>query len=158
MWIYALASILFLGFFTATVISIYVVDKQKTIKIYSKLGRRTTVIEIINVNIALILVGIFVYIKFYVFIPALLFFIIFILLLSRVQSGMSDEGIFVGMTFIEWSKVKSYKILNDDIATFTIKIRANKRQYVFRCDKSVRKDIENILQEHGKQVTETIND
>lgn len=156
MWIYALAVILALGFFTADIIAIIILDKQKTIAVYSRMGRQTNPIEIINVNLALLLVGYFIYIKYFVFMPAIVCFIIFIILSTRVQSGMSEEGIYVGLTFIEWNKVKSYKIINDDISTFMIKLRANRRQYVFRCDKVKRSEIENILQLHNKKRMETI--
>ena len=156
MWVYILAGILFLGFFTAVMIGIVVVDKQKTITIYSRLGRRTNLIEIINVNLALLVTAYFVYIRYYIFMPAIVFFVLFIIITTRVQSGMSEQGVFIGMTFIEWDKMKSYKIINDDISTFTLKIRANKRQYVFRCDKSQRVAIEDILLAHGRKKTETI--
>ena len=145
-----MAVILALGFFTADIIAIIILDKQKTIAVYSRMGRQTNPIEIINVNLALLLVGYFIYIKYFVFMPAIVCFIIFIILSTRVQSGMSAEGIYVGLTFIEWNKVKSYKIINDDISTFMIKLRANRRQYVFRCDKVKRSEIENILQLHNK--------
>ncbi len=151
-----MAVILALGFFTADIIAIIILDKQKTIAVYSRMGRQTNPIEIINVNLALLLVGYFIYIKYFVFMPAIVCFIIFIILSTRVQSGMSEEGIYVGLTFIEWNKVKSYKIINDDISTFMIKLRANRRQYVFRCDKVKRSEIENILQLHNKKRMETI--
>ena len=151
-----MAVILALGFFTADIIAIIILDKQKTIAVYSRMGRQTNPIEIINVNLALLLVGYFIYIKYFVFMPAIVCFIIFIILSTRVQSGMSAEGIYVGLTFIEWNKVKSYKIINDDISTFMIKLRANRRQYVFRCDKVKRSEIENILQLHNKKRMETI--
>ena len=93
MWIYALAVILALGFFTADIIAIIILDKQKTIAVYSRMGRQTNPIEIINVNLALLLVGYFIYIKYFVFMPAIVCFIIFIILSTRVQSGMSAEGI-----------------------------------------------------------------
>lgn len=156
MWIYALAIILALGFFTADIIAIIILDKQKTIVVYSRMGRQTNPVEIINVNVALLLIGYFIYIKYFVFMPAIVCFVVFIILSTRVQSGMSEEGIYVGLTFIEWDKVKSYKIINDDISTFMIKLRANKRQYVFRCDKVKRSEIEDILHAHNKKRMETI--
>ncbi len=156
MWIYIIAGILFFGFFTSTIIGIVIVDKQKTIKIDSRLGRSTNAIEIISVNVSLLLIAFFIYIKYYIFMPAIVFFVVFVLISTRVESGISDEGIFVGMTFVEWDNVNSYKIINDDITTLTVKIRANKRQYVFRIDKSRRAEIEDILEAHGKKKMETI--
>lgn len=151
-----MAIILALGFFTADIIAIIILDKQKTIVVYSRMGRQTNPVEIINVNVALLLIGYFIYIKYFVFMPAIVCFVVFIILSTRVQSGMSEEGIYVGLTFIEWDKVKSYKIINDDISTFMIKLRANKRQYVFRCDKVKRSEIEDILHAHNKKRMETI--
>lgn len=156
MWAYILAGLLALGFLTASMIGVIVVDKQKTITIYSRLGRTTNAYEIISVNIAFLVIALMLYFRYYIFIPAILSFIIFVIITTLVKSGLSPEGVFIGMTYLEWNKVNNYKIVNDDISTFTLKVRANKRQYVFRFHKNDREAVENLFVKHEIKVTETI--
>lgn len=155
MWKYVLAGILFLGFLTASVLGVFVIKKQKDIIIFSRMGHQTNAIEILQVNAALLLMVFFVYRKMFLYVPVVVVFILFAMITTRVQSGISEQGVFIGFTFIEWSKIKTYKIINDDMNTFLLKVRANKRQYVLRCNKENKAQVVELLNKHGKKVMET---
>lgn len=155
-WIKILAFVLFLGFGTAVIICINAIKKQGQIIIVSRLRHQTNRTEIIYANICLVAIGVCVYFRYYLFVPDLLLLAIFIVLTTRVESGIVNEGILVGTTFLEWEYIKGYKIINDDINTITLKVRANKKQYVLICDKSDRAKIEKLLKENNIKKTETV--
>ena len=144
-----LAVCLFLGFAAACIIAFSVLDKQKDIIIESRYGRGVEPMEIIYVNAGLILVGIMLYGKSYRFLPALAVFILFIIFNSRMISGISPAGVFIGGTFLEWNKLDGYRIINDEISTVQIRVYANKKQYVLRCEKELRKKAEHLFIGHN---------
>lgn len=145
----ALAVILFLGFGTGCVVAFSTLDKQKDITIPSRYGRATSPMEILYVNAALIMVAIMLYDKSYRFLPALLVFVLLIILNSRMSSGICDRGVFIGTSFFEWNKMNGYRVINDQISTVQIRIYANDKQYVIRCDKEQRREAEHLFIEHG---------
>lgn len=148
-WLNGLAIILFLGFATAAMIAFSTIDKQKEITIYSRYGRKTEPLEILYVNIALLMVAIMIYRNSYRFLPAIIAFIILIFLNSRMQSGIAPIGIFIGTTYLTWGKIFAYKVINDEISTIQIRVYANKKQYVLRCEKEYWKQIDGYFIEHG---------
>lgn len=148
-WLNALSIILFLGFSTADLIALSTIDKQKEITISSRYGRQTGPLEIIYVNAALLAVAFMLYIHSYRFLPALLAFVLLIFLNSRMQSGIAPNGVFIGTTYLEWKKIKSYQIVNDAISTIQVRVYANKKKYVLRCDKEKRTQIADYFEEHG---------
>ena len=89
------------------------------------------------------------YIHSYRFLPALLAFVLLIFLNSRMQSGIAPDGVFIGTTYLEWKKIKSYQIVNDEISTVQVRVYANKKRYVLRCDKKQRAQIADYFKEHG---------
>lgn len=143
-----LAIILFLGFGAACVTAFSTLDKQKDIIIPSRYGRQTEPLEIIYVNAALILVAIMLYEKSYRFLPALTVFVLMIFFNSRMISGISPTGVFIGGTFLDWNKLDGYRIINDEISTIQIRVYANKKQYVLRCDKELRRKAEHLFIGH----------
>lgn len=145
----ALAIILFLGFGMAALIAFSTVDKQKEITISSRYGRQTSPLEILYVNIALLLVAGMLYSHSYRFLPALLAFILLIFINSRMQSGIASIGVFIGTTYLEWNKIHAYRIVNDEISTVEVRVYANKKRYVLRCEKTYRTQVENYFAEHN---------
>ncbi|MCR5701519.1 MAG: hypothetical protein K6G76_05165 [Lachnospiraceae bacterium] len=145
----ALAIILFLGFGTACVIAFTTLDKQKEITIPSRYGRQVGPLEILYVNLALVMVAVMLYFKNYRFLPAIIVFVLFIFFNSRMSSGISPGGVFIGFNYLEWNKIAGYRIINDKISTVQIRVYANKKQYVIRCDKDMRRDAEHLFIENG---------
>ncbi|MBR1865154.1 MAG: hypothetical protein IJ801_01460 [Lachnospiraceae bacterium] len=141
-WLNALAIILFLGFITADLIAFSTLDKQKEITIGSRYGRQTGPMEILYVNVALLLVAYFCYIHDYRFLPALLAFVLLVFFNSRMQSGIAPVGVFIGASYLEWNRIRAYRIVNDEISTIEVQVYANRKRYVLRCGKESRRQIE----------------
>ena len=150
-WLDATAIILFLGFGMAALIAFSTIDKQKEITIDSRYGRQTGPLEILYVNIARLLVGVTLYLNSYRFLPALCVFVLLIIFNSRMQSGIAPIGVFIGMTYLDWNKIEAYKIVNDEISTIQVRVYANKKQYVLRCAKEQRAQIESYFWDHNIQ-------
>lgn len=148
-WLNAIAIVLFLGFGMASLIAFSTIDKQKEITIFSRYGRQTGPLEILYVNVALLLIAAILYQKNYRFLPALCVFILLIIFNSRMKSGIAPIGVFIGTTYLEWKKIESYKIINDEISTVQIRVYANKKQYVLRCAKEQRTQIEAYFWDHN---------
>lgn len=148
-WLNALSIILFLGFAMAAMIAFSTIDKQKEITISSRYGRQTGPLEIVYVNVALLLAAFMLYTHNYRFLPALAAFILLIFFNSRMQSGIAPIGVFIGTTYLDWGKIEGYKIVNDEISTVQVRVYANKKQYVLRCDKEKRKEVDAYFIEHG---------
>lgn len=148
-WLNILSVILFLGFGTASMIAFSMIDKQKEITIASRYGRQTGPLEIVYVNVALVLTAFMLYQHSYRFLPALLAFILLIFFNSRMQSGIAPIGVFIGTTCLEWDRIEAYKVMNDEISTVQIRVYANSKQYVLRCDKEKRAEAESYFTEHG---------
>lgn len=147
-----LAIILFLGFGIGCVVAFSILDKQKDIIIPSRYGRQTDPLEIIYVNVALLMVAFMLFEKSYRFLPALIVFVLLIFFNSRMSSGISPIGVFVGSTFLEWDKLIGYRIINDQISTVQIRVYAGGKQYILRCDKELRRDAEHLFIEHGVEL------
>lgn len=148
MWIHILAIVLCFGFSTVAVIGIMILDKQQEIQVKSRYGHKNNTLEIIYVNVALLLCAYLLYIQYYLFIPALAAFIVVVIITTRLTSGIGETGIFIGMTYLEWNKIKNYGIINDDINTLQIRIHANERRYILRCDKENKKMIIKLFEDH----------
>lgn len=149
LWLNILAILLFLGFITAALVAFSTIDKQKEITIASRYGRQTGPLEILYVNVALVLTAYMLYSNNYRFLPAVIAFILLIIFNSRMRSGIAPIGVFIGTTYLEWGKIESYKIVNNDISTVEVCVYANKKRYVLRCDKESRKQIDAYFIEHG---------
>ncbi len=147
-----LAIILFLGFGIGCVVAFSILDKQKDIIIPSRYGRQTDPLEIVYVNVALLMVAFMLFEKSYRFLPALIVFVLLIFFNSRMSSGISPIGVFVGSTFLEWDKLIGYRIINDQISTVQIRVYAGGKQYILRCDKELRRDAEHLFIEHGVEL------
>lgn len=149
---YAVSAALTLGFGTIGIISCIVLHRQKSIIVESRLGKSSSVSEIINVNVALVGIAMSVWFHYYIFVPPLLMYIFFIVITTRIRSGLSEEGMFVGLTFIDWEHIEGYKFVNDNINTIKVKLRANKRQYIIECDKEQKNELEELVR---KRLTPT---
>ncbi len=148
-WLNAIAIILFLGFGMAALIAFSTIDKQKEITVPSRYGRQTGPLEILYVNIALLFVAVILYRNNYRFLPALCVFILLIIFNSRMKSGIAPIGVFIGTTYLEWKKIESYKIINDEISTIQVRVYANRKQYILRCTKEQRSQIETYFWDHN---------
>ena len=146
-----LAIILFLGFGMASVIVFSTIDKQKDITVLSRYGRNTEPLDILYVNIGLLLVAVMIVMHSYRFLPALLVFLLWILLNGRTQSGVAPAGVFIGSTFIGWDEMTAYRIINDDISTIKVLIYSREKCYVLRCDKEKRKEVEDYFVRNGTE-------
>ena len=144
----ALSIILFFGFGMASFIAFSTIDKQKEIVIASRYGRQTGPLEILYVNVALLVVAVMLYNHSYRFLPALIAFVLLIFFNSRMQSGIAPTGIFIGTTFLEWGKIKSYRIVNNAISTMEVQVFANKKRYVLKCDKQHRAQVEEYFEKY----------
>lgn len=154
---YVLAAALTLGFGTIGIISCVVLHRQKMIIIESRLGKSSSVSEIINVNVALVGIAMSVWFRYYIFILPLLMYIFFIVITTRIRSGLSEEGMFVGLTFIAWEHIEGYKFVNDNINTIKVKLRANKRQYVIECEKEQKEELEDLVRRKLREKIDTKN-
>ena len=148
-WLDAAAIVLFLGFGMAALIAFSTIDKQKEITISSRYGRQTGPLEIVYVNVALLLIALILYQNNYRFLPALCVFVLLIIFNSRMQSGIAPIGVFIGTTYLEWGRIESYKIINDELSTVQIRVYANKKQYVLRCAKEQRAQAESYFWDHS---------
>lgn len=151
---YVVSAILTLGFATIGIISCVVLHRQKSIIIESRLGRSSSVSEIVNVNVALVGIAMSVWFRYYVFVPPLLMYIFFIVITTRIRSGLSENGMFVGLTFIDWEHIEGYKFVNDSINTIKVKLRANRRQYIIECEKEQKAVMEQLVRSKLKEMPE----
>ncbi|MBD5095425.1 MAG: hypothetical protein HDT40_00215 [Lachnospiraceae bacterium] len=157
-WINVLGFVFFLGFATAAYVCILAIKRQEGIVIKSRLHHKVNKSEVIYANVGLVIFAVLMYFHYFVFAPAVLAFVLFIVLSTRIQSGVTEEGALVGTTFIEWEFMKSYKLVDDpsDSNIIILKIRANRRQYVMVCERRDRFEIAKIFDEHDVDVTHTI--
>ena len=159
-WIGVLAFVLFLGFATATLVCIGAIKKKTEIVIESRLHHGVARAEVIYANLGLVAVVVLAAFRIYIFIPAALTFALFIVLSTRIKSGLTAEGAVVGTTFIDWEFMKGYKLVDeeDDSNIITLKIRANRKQYVLVCDRRDKEQIKDIFTEHRVKETEGIRE
>lgn len=157
-WIAVLGFVLFLGFFVAVMVCISAIKKQSGIRIASRLHHKLNISEVVYANLGLITLVVLLAFRYYVFVPATLVFVLFIVLSTRIQSGITDDGAVVGSAFIEWEFMKSYKLVNDpkDSNVIILKIRANRKQYVLVCDRKDRVAIHDIFQKNNVKASETV--
>ena len=157
-WIVVLAFVLFLGFGTAVMVCINAIKRQSGIIIKSRIKRKLNSSEVILANLGLIVFLVLVYFRFFLFVPAVLSFVLFIVLSTQIKSGITENGAVVGTTFIDWEFMDGYKLVNDegDINVVILKIRANRRQYVLVCDRKDRKAIDKIFKENYVSQTQVI--
>ena len=157
-WISVLAFVLFLGFGTAVIVCIGAIKRKSQIIIESRIHHKLNSSEVIYANLGLVLLAVLLYIHYFVFVPAVCAFVLFIVLSTRVQSGITEQGAIIGTTFLEWEFMKSYKLVNDetDSNVVVLKIRANRKQYVLVCNRQDREKIREIFTKNRVKVTETI--
>ncbi|MBR6223079.1 MAG: hypothetical protein IKQ71_06545 [Lachnospiraceae bacterium] len=158
MWLDILATTIFIIFFVLSVIAVKKVIRQKDIEVPSKLGKKTGLIEVLDVNLALLAVVFLVYTHHYIYIPVIGVFAFFIMALTRLESGMSGTGIFVGISYFPYDRIDAYKLTNDDINTFQIKFRIENKWYVMRCDKKHLGTVNAIIRRSGIKSQEVISD
>lgn len=158
-WIGVLGFVLFLGFATAVRVCISAIQRQSGIIIKSRLHRRLNSAEVIYANIGLVILAVLLYLHYYVFVPAVLAFVLFIILSTRIQSGITEEGAVVGTAFLEWEFMKGYKFVNDenDSNIIILKIRANRKQYVLVCDRQDRHVICDMFDKNHIKMTEILS-
>ena len=102
--------------------------------------------------------AVLVYLKYNIFVPAVLAFVLFVVLSTKIQSGLTKEGALVGTTFLEWEFIKGYKLVNDesDSNVIILKLRANHKQYVLVCDREDRVRIAEIMKTNHVRETEVM--
>lgn len=159
-WITILGMVLFLGFGISVWLCISAIKRQEQIIIPSRLHHRMSGYEIIMANVGLIFAVIMIIYHYYIFLPAVICMVLFIILQTKIQSGITEDGALIDTTFIEWEFMKSYKLqyVEDEDSTIILKIRANRKQYVLVCNREDKKKIEKIFNDNMVKVTKTIND
>lgn len=157
-WIGVLGFVMFLGFATAVGVCISAINRQEGIIIKSRLHAKLNSAQVIYANVGLIVLVVLIYFHFYVFVPAVLAFVLFIVLSTMIKSGITDSGVIVGTALIEWEFMKSFKLVNDetDSNIIILKIRANRKQYVLVCDRRDRQRIREIFEMNGVKTTEVV--
>ena len=152
--------VLFLGFCISVWLCISAIKRQEEIIIPSRLHHRVSGYEIIMANVGLIFAVIMIIYHYYIFLPAVICMVLFIILQTKIQSGITEDGALIDTTFIEWEFMKSYKLqyVEDEDSTIILKIRANRKQYVLVCNREDKKKIEKIFNYNMVKVTKTIND
>ncbi|MBQ9233715.1 MAG: hypothetical protein IJ167_06745 [Lachnospiraceae bacterium] len=158
-WITILGMVLFLGFGISVWLCISAIKKQEEIIIASRLHHKMSGYEIIMANIGLLFAVIMIAYHYYIFLPAVICMVLFIILQTKIQSGITEDGALIDTTFLEWEFMKSYKLVyeEDRDSIIVLKIRANRKQYVLVCDREDKKKIEEIFKKNKVKVTETIN-
>ena len=159
-WISVLSFILFLAYAISTMLCISAIRRKSEIVIASRIHHKVTGYEIIIANLCLIGAVVMVAFHYYTFMPAVICIVLDIILQTKIESGLTEEGALIDTSFIEWEFMKSYKLVYDpeDDSTITLKIRANRKQYVLICDREDKKEIEKIFNGNKVKVTETIKD
>lgn len=158
-WINVLAFVLFLAFTVAALVCRAAIKRKGDIVIKSRLHRKVNNTEIIYANLGLIGLAVLLYFRIYLFVPAILAFVLFIILSTMVESGLTKEGAVVGTRFIEWEFMKSYKMVDDENSNIIIlKIRADRRQYVLACERRDRDVISEMFKTHGVRRTKVIGE
>ena len=149
-WLLVLAFVLFLGFGTGVLVCISAIKKQSGIIIKSRLHHKLNISEVVYANMGLIGLVVLTFFKIYSFVPATLMFVMFIVLSTRIQSGITEDGALVGTTFIDWEFMRSYLLENreEDSNVIVLKIRANRKTYILVCDRSDRFAIADLFREH----------
>ena len=139
-------------------VCINAIKRQSGIIIKSRIKRKLNSSEVILANLGLIVFLVLVYFRYFLFVPAVLSFVLFIVLSTQIKSGITENGAVVGTTFIDWEFMDGYKLVNDegDINVVILKIRANRRQYVLVCDRKDRKAIDKIFKENYVSQTQVI--
>lgn len=158
-WIGVLGFILFLGFFTAVIVCISAINRQSGIIIKSRLHHKLNISEVIYANAGLVVLAILLYFHYYVFAPAVLMFVLFIILSTRIQSGLTEHGAVIGTTFIDWEFMRGYKLVDEpgDSNIIILKIRANRKQYVLVCDRRDRIQIDEMFKKNNVKPTEIMH-
>ena len=145
---YVISAILTLGFATIGIVSCVVLHRQKSIIIES-------LPTLFPLHVALVGIAMSVWFRYYVFVPPLLMYIFFIVITTRIRSGLSENGMFVGLTFIDWEHIEGYKFVNDNINTIKVKLRANKRQYIIECEKEQKSVMEQLVRSKLQEMPES---
>lgn len=158
-WIGVLAFVLFLGFATATMVCVSAIKKKSEIIIKSRIHRKLGSSEIILSNLGLILLAVLLYFRIYVFVPAILALVLFIMLSTRIESGLTKEGAVIGTKFIDWEFMKSYKLVDEENSNIiTLKIRADRRQYVLVCERRDKDKIKKLFSDNKIRVTKVLKE
>ena len=157
-WVGVLAFVLFLGFGTAVMVCINAIKRQTGIIIKSRIKHKINSAEVTYANLGLVVLAVLVYFKLFLFVPAVFAFVLFIVLSTQIQSGLTAEGAVVGTSFIDWEFMDGYKFVNDenDSNVIILKIRANRRQYVLVCDRRDRVEIKKMLTDNGVKVIQVM--
>ena len=92
-WLGVLAFVLFLGFGSGVLVCISAVKRQAGIMIKSRLHHKLNNSEVIYANLGLVGLVVLVYFKIYIFVPAVLMFVLFVVLSTRIQSGITPDGV-----------------------------------------------------------------
>lgn len=149
-WLSVLAFVLFLGFGTGVLVCVSAIKRQAGILIKSRLHHKLNSSEVIYANLGLVGLVVLMYFKIYVFVPAILMFVLFIVMSTRIQSGITKDGVLVGTTFLDWEFVRSYLLENqgEDSNVIVLKLHANRKTYILVCNREDRFAIDEIFQEH----------
>lgn len=154
-WIGVLGFVLFLGFTIAVVVCAKAIKRSAGIIIKSRLHQSFGSREVVYANLSLAAAVVLLVFRLYTFVPGVLMFALFVVLSTRIKSGITEEGAIIGTVFLEWEEMDSYKLVNDesDSNVIILKIRANHKQYVLVCDREDRHRISKIMRDNYVRIT-----
>jgi hypothetical protein len=155
-WIGVLGFVLFLGFTIAVIVCINAIKRSRDITIKSRLHHSFGSREVVYANLGLVAAVVLLAFRLYTFVPGVFMFVLFVVLSTRIKSGLTNEGAIIGTVFLEWDQMDSYKLVNDesDSNIIVLKIRANHKQYVLVCDREDRYIIAKTMKENYVRITE----
>jgi hypothetical protein len=155
-WIGVLGFVLFLGFAIAVLVCVKAIKRSAYITIQSRLHHSFGSREVVYANLGLVAIVFLLAFRLYTFVPGVFMFVLFVILTTRIKSGLTQDGAIIGTTFLEWEQMDSYKLVNDeeDSNIIILKIRANHKQYVLVCDREDRYNIANTMRKNYVRITE----
>lgn len=156
LWLNVLAVVLILGFAVASMVCISGIANKKGMIIESRTHKRLSAAEVLYANLGLVALAVLLHFQIYNFSVVVAVFVAFILLSTKLSSGLSLEGAVIGAHLIAWDDMVSYKFTDnpDDSNIILVKIKAEHRQYVLVFDRSRREDIQKIFEEKNIAITE----
>lgn len=147
MFLQIVAACMFIGFFLATLNCVSAIKYQSKIIVLGWVHHQSETLKLVLANVGLVLLAIAVYYEQYLFIPVVVAFVIYILMLTRMRCGLTEDGVVVGTCFIPWDSMQNFKMIDNPkgvSGTVLLKILAGDKQYYVvcsRCDKNMIKTI-----------------
>lgn len=152
MFLQIVAAAMFIGFVVATLNCVQAIKYQTKIVVLGWVHHRSETLKLILANLGLVLLAVAVYYEQYLFIPVVVSFVLFILALTRMRCGLTEDGVVVGTHFIPWDSMQNFKMIDtpdERPGTILLKIIAGDKQYYVVCSRCDKNMIKNILESNN---------